>query len=164
MNTELLSVPKEKIIAIHKKADQGGKAAFVEAFGPHLFFTDITEWEAYIIPRVNSFEDACREAGVDPSLPLFNIGSPDTIAYERGKLVCDVMNAPFMDRMKDLTSPKWYAWMEKTLSGFRFNGADFDYADSDTASGSRLRLCSEKLAKHFCITFAEMMSAFWWNE
>lgn len=164
MNTELVSAPKEKIIAIHKKAHADGKAALIEAFGPHLFFTDIASWEAYIIPRVNSFEDACREAGVQPSLVEFSTGTPDEIAYRKGKFVCDILNAPFIHLMKDTVSRKWSAWMEKTDTGFRFDGAGYDHSGTHATGGSRLRLCSEKLAKHFGITFAEMMVAYWWNE
>jgi hypothetical protein len=131
---------------------------------PKAFSGTIKEWEDFIIPRVSSFEDACREIGANPNAARYNTGTADEIAYKKGKLVCDVLNQPFMHLMKDTTSRKWYAWMEKTDTGFRFLGSIFGYSFTFTTGGSRLRLCSEKLAKHFAISCCEMMAPYWWNE
>lgn len=128
------------------------------------FSGTIREWEAYIIPRIGGFVDACREIGTNPNAERFTTGTADEIAYKKGKLVCDVLNGPFIGTMKDMTSRKWYAWMEKTEAGFRFVGSDCSGANSVAASGSRLRLCSEKLAKHFAVSCTEMMAPYWWNE
>lgn len=128
------------------------------------FSGTISEWEAYIIPRVGGFEDACREIGANPNAAQYNTGTPDEIAYKKGKLVCDVLNGPFIGQMKDMVSRKWYAWMEKTETGFRFLDSRYGIASSYAASGSRFRLCSEKLAKHFAVSCTDMMAPYWWNE
>jgi hypothetical protein len=134
------------------------------SISPKLFSGTMKEWEDYIIPRVSSFEDACREIGAIPNASQYNTGTADEIAYKKGKLVCDVLNRPFMHLMKDTTSRKHYAWMEKTEAGFRFYVSFSSYAYSYTTGGSRLRLCSEKLAKHFAISCCEMMAPYWWND
>lgn len=161
---ELLQVSKQIVLQEYKATDARGKSSFIKVFGAKHFIASIQEWEEYIISKITSFESACLEAGVDPNDDRFRQGEPDEISYRKGKLVCDVLNGPFIHLMKDTTSRKWYAWMEKTETGFRFVDSYFDDTNSSTSSGSRLRLCSEKLAKHFAITFTEMMTHFWWNE
>lgn len=159
---ETLQVTKENALAAYKKADPIHKVLIEDLFGKQHFIGSMADWEAYIIFRINSFEDACREKGIDPRDDKYNLGDPDDIAYQRGKVVCDVLNGPFLPLMKDMTSRKHYAWMDKTEAGFRFIVTDFGITHSFTTGGSRLRLCSEKIAKHFAITFTDMMAAFWW--
>lgn len=160
--SEILEVKKENALSAHKKADAAGKALIEDIFGKEHFIISMAEWEEYIMSRVNSFEDACKEKGVDPGADKFHIGEPDDISYQRGKLVCDVLNGPYLHTMKDLTSKKWYVWFEKTPSGFRLHLVCFDFAYSYTTGGPRLRLCSEKLARHFFEKFQGMMAAYWW--
>lgn len=134
------------------------------SFNAKPFTRTIKEWEDYIMPLVNSFESACKFRNVDPYAERFCSGTPDEIAYKKGKLVCDVLNGPFIGQMKDTSSRKWYAWMEKTESGFRFNDSGCVFTLTYSSGGSRLRLCSEKLAKHFAVGCCEMMAPYWWNE
>jgi hypothetical protein len=158
-----LKVLQPNAQAAYKVADSNGKALLENLFGKEHLVLDLAAWEAYIIPRIGSFEDACREAGANPAAEIFTEGEPDVIAYQRGKLVCDVLNGPFLDDMKDPGKGKFYAWMDKTASGFRFTVTHYDNTFTHSTAGSRLRLCSSKLAKHFAVTFTDMMTPFWWN-
>lgn len=158
---ELLHARKDNALLFYKDGDAKERSLLTKLFGPKPFFTTIEEWESYIIPRVNTFEDACRELGIDPEAAEFTEGSDDEIAYKKGKHVCDILNGPFLHLMKDTMSRKWYVWMEKMEAGFRFYVTVCGVSDSYTASGSRLRLCSEKLAKHFFEKFSRMMAPFW---
>jgi hypothetical protein len=141
----------------------GGRAFFAaevgKAFAP-LKFT-IEEWEAYIIPLINSFEDACSQIGEDPADPRYAEGTPDEISYKRGKLVVRVLNGPFILSWKDGQQKKWDAWLNYGPSGFRFDDSFCAYVNTLAASGSRLRLCSDNLSKHFATKFSDMMSPYW---
>lgn len=159
---EVLQVTKDNALQAYKEGDAKEKALISKLFGAQHFFVTIEEWEDYIIPRVNSFEDACRELGINPDADEYGEGPDDEVAYRQGKHVCDALNGPFLSLMKDTTSRKWYVWMEKTDSGFRFYVTNCVNSTTCATSGSRLRLCSQKLAKHFFEKFSGMMAPFWW--
>jgi hypothetical protein len=160
--SEILEIKKENVLVAHKKADASGKVLIEDIFGKEHFIISMAEWETYIMSRVNSFEDACKEKGVDGTADKFHIGEPDDISYQRGKLVCDVLNGPYLPTMKDLTSKKWYVWFEKTASGFLLRSVFYVIGYSFSFGGPRLRLCSEKLARHFFEKFQGMMAPYWW--
>jgi hypothetical protein len=159
---EVLEIKKYNVLAAHKKANADGKILIEDIFGKEHFIISMADWEQYIMARVNSFEDACKEKGIDSMADKFQTGDPDDIAYQRGKVVCDVLNGPYLHTMKDLTSKKWYCWMEKTTSGFRLDTVGCGLDGSGSTGGPRLRLCSEKLARHFFEKFQSMMAPFWW--
>lgn len=158
---------------IYPTASPKLKARLERGFGGRQFFAAVTpmafesfkgtidEWEAYIIPRVNSFEDACAEIGEDPADSKFNEGTPDEIAYKCGKLVVRVLNGPFVLSFKKPDQKKWQSWIDYTPSGFRFQHSFCDHSYTNTPSGSRLRLCSDRLSEHFAIKFGGVMNPFW---
>jgi hypothetical protein len=158
---EELKVLKQNAVEAYSKADSGGKSLLSNLFGKTVFIADMKEWEAYIMPRVTSFETACAETGEDPKAGKFTEGEPDEIAYKRGKVIVRALNGPHVLDWKNGNQRKWQAWLEYDGTGFRFD--DSRYADtySSAASGSRLRLCSEVLAKYFATQFPDLMMPFW---
>lgn len=128
---------------------------------PKPFTGDMKAWEAYIMERVTSFESACAEVGEDPDDDNFFEGEADEIAYKRGKIIVRALNGPHILTFKDHNQKKWHAWLEHDGTGFRFGASDSDRSGTSTASGSRLRLCSEVLAKYFATQFPGVMMPFW---
>jgi hypothetical protein len=158
---ELLQVTKENALAAHKQAEPAGRALLETLFGKNAFIATMADWEAYIMDKVKSFEDACTETGEDPDDDKFDEGEPDEIAYKKGKVVVRALNGPHVLDYSNGNQRKWEAWLQYVGSGFRFLGVGFVVSGTRTAGGSRLRLCSEKLAKYFATQFPDLMMPFW---
>lgn len=157
---QILQVTKDSALQAYKAADINGKGLIANLFGAKHFFVDIKEWEAYIIPRVKSFEDACRELGLDPRDAKYWEGEPDEQSYKQQKVVVKALNGPFLLDMKNTNQKKWRVWYEITPAGFRLYAVYFDYSAASTGLGSRLLLCSESLARHFANQFLELQMPF----
>ena len=158
---EELKAPKANVLEIYKRVGTDGKQLLKDVFGAKVFVCDIKEWEAYIMARVKSFEDACMEVGENPLAPKFHEGEPDDIAYKKGKVIVRALNGPYILDYKDRNQRKWEAWLEHDGSGFRFHVVVYDFTDTYTSGGSRLRLCSDVLAKYFATQFQDIMMPFW---
>lgn len=159
---EELKVLKQNAIEAYNKADTSGKSLLSNLLGKVFFITDMKDWEAYIVPRVTSFETACIEIGEDPAACKYNEGEPDEIAYKRGKAVVRALNGPHVLDWKDGEQKKWEAWLKyDSASGFRFDVAYYVRTITISPSGSRLRLCSPVLAKYFATQFPDMMMPYW---
>lgn len=124
------------------------------------FTGDVKAWEAYIIPKINSFADACAEVSENPYDPKFNEGTPDEIAYKKYKVVCRALNGGWVPDWANASQPKWYTWMEynSAAAGFRFFGTLCTNTTAYSGSGSRLRLCSDNIAKHAGTKFEGLIS------
>lgn len=131
------------------------------AFFAKPFIGDIKAWETHIMAIVKTFEDACRETGEDPEDYKFQEGEADEIAYKKGKVVVRALNGHNLLNWKDQRQRKWQAWLEHDGTGFRFDVTFFDVSLTCTSGGSRLRLCSEVLAKYFATQFPDLMMPFW---
>lgn len=125
-----------------------------------MFDGDIKAWEAYIIPRIKTFEDACAETGRNPMDYRFTEGEVDEVAYRKYKVVCEALNGGWKPEWKNRNQAKWYPWMEydEAIAGFRFGDSICANAASSAGGGSRLRLCSEAVAKHAGTQFAEILT------
>lgn len=125
------------------------------------FKGDMKAWEAYIMPRCTSFEDACLLTGEDPDDGKFYYGEADDISYQKGKVIVRALNGSWILNWKDKSQKKYQAWLEHDGTGFRFGGSIYVITCAGTAGGSRLRLCSDVLAKYFATQFSEAMMPFW---
>lgn len=121
---------------------------------------DIKAWEAYIIPKINSFADACAEVSENPYDPKFNEGTPDEIAYKQYKVVCRALNGGWVPDWANASQAKWYPWMEynSAAAGFRFYASYFSHSLACAGAGSRVRLCSDNIAKHAGTKFEGLIS------
>lgn len=121
---------------------------------------DIKAWEAYIIPKINSFADACAEVSENPYDPKFNEGTSDEIAYKKYKVVCRALNGGWVPDWANASQAKWYPWMEynSAAAGFRFYDSFYSITRALTGSGSRVRLCSDNIAKHAGTKFEGLIS------
>jgi hypothetical protein len=125
-----------------------------------MFDGDVKAWEAYIIPRIKIFEDACAETGNNPMDYRFQQGTPDEIAYRKYKVVCEALNGGWKPDWKNRNQAKWYPWLEydEATAGFRFDVSLYTYSFSYSGGGSRLRLCSSEIAKHAGTQFLELLN------
>lgn len=125
-----------------------------------MFDGDIKSWEAYIIPRIRTFEDACAETGWNPLDYRFQEGTSDEIAYRKYKVICEALNGGWKCDWTNKNQEKWYPWMEYDVAtaGFRFDVSRYAYAAAHAGGGSRLRLCSAGLAKHAGTQFADILT------
>lgn len=156
---DTLQVTKQSAQAEYKNADFAGKALIVRLFGRQHFFFTIEEWENYIIDRVKTFEDGCRETGEDPSDPKFSSGTPDEIADKKIKVLVMALNMPGWKA--DYSNPnqrKWRPWFEYSGTGFRFIVSDYDYVNTYASGGSRFSLCSEKISTYLGKQFIDLFN------
>lgn len=151
---------KAKVIKVYPQLDDTHKTLFEDLFGKKIFITSIAEWEAYIIPRVNTFEDACAEEGEDPKDPKFSWGDPDDQAYQKKKVIIRALNGPFVLNYDDTTQQKWEPWMKKTPTGFRLGVSCYGVAPAYATGGSRASLCSKKISDHFGTAFEALINQF----
>ena len=158
---ELLQVTKDNALAAHKQAEPAGKLLLETLFGRSAFIATMADWEAYIMEKVKSFEDACAETGEDPADEKFEEGEPDEIAYKKGKVIVRALNSPHILDYRNGDQRKWEALLKYEVTGFRFDVVYYVVSLAGTASGSRLRLCSERLAKYFATQFPGLMMPFW---
>lgn len=156
---ETLQVTKESAQAAYKQADNGGKTMLINLFGRQHFFFSMEEWEQYIIERIKTFEDACRETGEDPASTKFHSGTPDEIADNRLKVIFKALNPP--DWKADYGSSnqrKWRPLFEWTGTGFRFSVSYCGHVYTHTGGGSRFSLCSEKISNYAGKQFIDLFN------
>lgn len=151
---------KQNAIEAYKKADNSGKELLSGIFGKTFFITDIKEWEAYIIPRVNSLEDAFNETGEDLDNPFFSAARPHENAERKIEVVASALNGDRELSYSDRTTEKWRVWViwDDSISGFRFCGTSFVRTRTITSSGSRPAFASKKLAEHFASRFMPLIN------
>lgn len=158
---EHLQVTKDSAQQAYKQADSGGKTLLANLFGRQHFFFSIEEWEAYIMAKVKSFEDACAETGEDLANTKFHTGTPDEIAYKRIKVLVKALNPPdWKCEWTDGNQRKCYPWFEYKGTGFRFGGSGYDIVGTYSGGGSRLRLCSEKLSNYLGTQFIDLFNQY----
>lgn len=156
----MIQIPKEKVLQAYKEADEGGLITLNNLFGGSPFYTNIKEWEDYIIPLVPSFEAACRITGDDPQDMELNSGTSDEIAYKQLKVVIEAFLPPGWewDWSPNNNQQKWAPYFVHTGSGFRFLVSD--YALTLTTGGSRLRLCSKRISDYVGTQFLDHYNRF----
>lgn len=147
MDTQL-HAPREKAIRIYRAGSSDVQQAFNQLFDGKLFYENIREWEAYIIPLVDSFEAACKITGDDQGDKELNRGTDDEIALKQMKIFTKALNPPdWKADYGDDNQQKWGVyWKYIPGSGFRFYVSGYDFTSACTAGGSRLVFASEKLA------------------
>lgn len=156
---DILHAPKDVAQAEYKDADSAGKALIIRLFGRQHFFFTIEEWEKYIIDRVKTFEDGCREIGEDPSDPKFSVGTPDEIADKKIKVLVKALNMPGWKA--DYSNPnqlKWQPWFEYTGTGFRFCVSFYVNVGTLAGGGSRFSLCSERISTYLGKQFTHLFN------
>ena len=136
---ETINEFKDKAKVAYLKFAQA-KEALEEVFGKKTFLN--------IMDRVQSFEDACQETGRDPKDPYFSACRPHENAIRKWEVVCEALNEGVVLSYANGRQEKWHVYLIYEGSCFRFHVVAYTLTHSYTGLGSRLGLCSEKLARH----------------
>ena len=140
-------VDKKALIEAYNVADEKSKKLLAELFGEKIFSQKITD-------RIKSFEDACKEVGVDPKGLHFNDHLPkDELAYRKLRVIAHVLNEGWTPNWNDAEEPKWWPWFsvkrDKNYSGG--SGLVYYYATywcSNTCVASSLCFRTKELAEY----------------
>ncbi len=98
-----------------------------------------------VTDRVNSYEDACKELGINPVVFGQDL-SIDEIAYMKLKTIVKAFNEGWTPDWDNSNETKYYPWFKMSSSGVGFSSYVFVYARSVSAVGSRLVFKTKDLA------------------
>lgn len=145
---ELLQIPKTNAIKAFNQGTNSDKQLLSNLFGEKVFKS--------LFDRVQTFDDVCKEAGVDPDeFTIYSNFSDDvknTLYYRKVKLIYEVFNAGWKPNFSDEDEPKWFPWFRYNEgSGFQLYGVDCDYGL--TRVGSRLCAKSREIVEHIAKYF-----------
>lgn len=116
--------------------------------------------------NIRTFEDACKELGIDPlALPVVT-GLPEKhqkaiVAHYKLVIIAEAINDGWTPNWKDYDQYKYYPWFsveanDEQPSGFGLSCGGYDYAYSIADVGSRLCYFSRDAAKAAGKQFKEL--------
>jgi hypothetical protein len=123
-----------------------------------------TEKKEFDFRTIKTFNDACKAFGT--SEKEFNkkfdaLGlDPDTINYEKLKLVIKAVNNGWKPNWQDCNQPKFYPWFEVLSSGFGFDSSSYNCTFAFTGCGSRLCFQSREKSDYTAKQFIELYNGF----
>lgn len=153
-----LQIDEKKAKSLYENASQEFRAMLEDTFGKE-FFKSIQE-------RVKSYEDACRELGLDPEdLPEVENCEPEDrtsiIAFYKLTIIARALNEGWTPNWQDPDEYKYFPWFNMT------NPAGFVYANTYTTAtatitniGSRLCLKTRELATYFGKQFEKLWAEY----
>jgi hypothetical protein len=120
-----------------------------------------------ITDRVKSFEDACRELGIDPAGVLVLTSNVKEVqenfkaiaAFTKLTIIAKALNQGWTPDWSNSSQYKYYPWFE-WKSGFGFSSAFYGCWGTYTFVGSRLCFNSEELAKYAGTQFEDIYQDF----
>ncbi|CAB4126427.1 hypothetical protein UFOVP74_4 [uncultured Caudovirales phage] len=118
---------------------------------------------ADIMERVKTFEDACREAGVDHAVEFSEERTKgltaDELAYKKMKVLCKAFNQGKEIDYSDNRQWKYFPWMEHEPGrGLVFGDVDCD--DAGTYVGPRLSFLEKEHVEYVVKQFPDIYNAF----
>lgn len=148
---QTIPITKEMAVAAYKNADPKEKQLLENLLGKeNLAPQKITE-------RVKTFEDACAISGFKPT--SVHITTADESAYQKLKLIADVLNEGWKPDWTNSNEYKWVPYFDmKSGSGLSFLAADL--WDSLTLVGSRLCFKSRELCEYAAKQFLDIYTEF----
>lgn len=154
---ENLQINKDNALKAFSSADESGKSLLKALFGENIFSQKLED-------RILTFEDACRENGVEAEdvLPYTEPITPDEKsinAYAKLVQIVRAFNQGKVPDWKNASQYKYYPWFRmdgKSGSGLSF--ADCGYGFSGTRVASRLCLLEERHAEIVAKRFQDIYS------
>ena len=149
-----LQLKKETAKRLFPESPEWFRNVLTETFGEECFkkreFTDI-----------KTFEDACDELGINPSIIINSNDQPDEVAYKKLKVIIKAINGGWTPDWSNDNQKKWWPWFNLS-SGFGFFDSFYLYTLSNTRVGSRLCFESEAkstyTAKQFINLYEELLT------
>lgn len=141
-----LQISENKARELYRTGSTDFKTILEDSFGKEFFSTKITD-------RIKSYEDACRELGLEPikEAEFEEMGlALDDIAYQKMKVVIRALNEGWFPDMFNSNIRRWYPWFRCNSSASSFAFFYSRYVDTNAAAGSGSHLClkSEELADY----------------
>lgn len=112
------------------------------------------ELGAKITDRIKTFEDACKELGVQFQAPTDC--TPDEVAYMKVKIIVRALNEGWVPNWENKSEYKYYPWFKMSSSGSGFSYVDCGFDNACSGVGSRLCFKSNELAIYAAKQFTEV--------
>lgn len=154
-----LQIDEKNAKGLYENASPEFQAMLEDTFGKNFF--------KCIHDRIKSYEDACRELGLDPEdLPEVDNCEPEDhasiIAFYKLTIIARALNEGWKPNWKDTKEYKWYPWFRVNSDaagvGYSYTYSTASYANA--AVGSRLCFKSEELATYFGKHFEDLFSEY----
>ena len=153
-----LQIDEKKAKGLYENASPEFQAMLEDTFGKN-FFKSIQD-------RIKSYEDACRELGLDPEdLPEVDNCEPEgqasIIAFYKLTIIARALNEGWKPNWKDSSEYKWFPWftLELDAAGVGHSHTFFTASSATAYIGSRLCCKSDELATYFRKQFINL-----WND
>jgi hypothetical protein len=121
-------------------------------FGSDFFKTQTFE-------EIKTFEDACRELGINPINVINGNDYPDEIAYKKLKIVIKAINKGWIPDLTNRDQEKWFPIFNLS-SGFGFSNSHYRCTHASPGVGSRLCFESEEKSNYAATHFIELYREF----
>lgn len=150
---------KEIAVAEFNNGDHKTKSALKNIFG-EKFFQPITE-------RIDSYQAACEELGLDPDEEL-PFKDPKNARQEaaNAEVMLDIISEALLEGKEldwtDSTQEKWSPYFNnyKSGSGFRFDVSVCGWAHTDASGGARLCVDTKEKSDYFGQRFLPIWNKF----
>lgn len=182
-----MEIKQENIVSAYMAADDNGKAMLRALFPDTQFEAGKTADKRPVTERIKTFEDACKELGIDPNAWEDKNGNdlPDIVAYLKLRIIVAALNEGWEPQF---TEDEWryFPWFRLytqdeydeldeedkarvVLRSYSFSyayggvavvSAYFDASDTNSYYGSRLAFKSRELALYAGRQFVEIYADF----
>ena len=154
-----LQIDEKKAKGLYENASPEFQAMLEDTFGKK-FFKSIQD-------RIKSYEDACRELGLDPEdLPEVDNCEPEDqasiIAFYKLTIIARALNEGWKPNWKDSSECKWFPWFKvnRDAAGVGCSAASSTATSAAASVGSRLCCKSDELATYFGKQFENLWSEY----
>jgi hypothetical protein len=149
---ETLQIEKANAVKAYHAADSKGKQLLQDLFGKDKVPGNVTD-------RIKTFEDACKELGIQRDNVYCNYDAIDESAYKKLKIIVAALNEGWIPDWTNSKQYKYYPYFDLSSgSGLVYDDCGYGYAGSSV--GSRLCLRSEDLAKYAGTQFKDIYTDF----
>ena len=144
MKTKQLLVDESQARSLYRTATPEFKQMLETTFGKEFFSQKITD-------RIKTYEDACRELGIDPIDfdEMKDAGfTTDEIYLREIKTITEALNEGWKPAWTNADQYKHYPWFRMSSGGFVFDDTYCAYSVARAGSASRLCFKSSELAEY----------------
>ena len=154
-----LQIDEKKAKGLYENASPEFQAMLEDTFGKN-FFKSIQD-------RIKSYEDACRELGLDPEdLPEVDNCEPEDkasiIAFYKLTIIARALNEGWKPNWRDSNEYKWFPWFKvnRDAAGVGYSLTSYAATAANAIIGSRLCCKSDELATYFGKQFENLWSEY----
>lgn len=154
-----LQIDEKKAKGLYENASPEFQAMLEDTFGKK-FFKSIQD-------RIKSYEDACRELGLDPEdLPEVENCEPEDqasiIAFYKLTIIARALNEGWKPNWRDSNEYKWFPWFKvnRDAAGVSYSLTFTTATNANALLGSRLCCKSDELATYFGKQFENLWSEY----